>query len=331
MSKIITDADICKAANLLGCSTSAIMAVAKVESGARRGFDDQGRLLLRFEGHVFRKYTQGKYDRSYPAISYPYSRSKYRQHGYSAFNVAFKLNPNAALLSTSWGIFQIMGYNHQLCGYTSVDDMVTDYRNGENAQLFAFCGFIQRRNLVQYLMQPSLRNFARFANGYNGPSYADNAYDVKMWRSYKEFLTNPINCAAAIRVEEPEMYAEMQDLVDEIQDTEMINLDLSDVNDVAQPIAPVTESELAVPVVAEMGTTATQVPITSKVSPSSWIVTALTQISGYAMATWAMIKANLILTILGVILIAIGVWYLTKSKDRGVLKASLTNSLKDKL
>ena len=34
------------------------------------------------------------------------------------------------------------------------------------------------------------KKWANFAKGYNGPAYADNAYDVKMETAYNHFVKN---------------------------------------------------------------------------------------------------------------------------------------------
>lgn len=194
MAKKLTLNDYCDAARLLGCSVAAIKAVAKVESGGRGGFDERGRVLIRFEGHKFRGYTNGRYDHSHPNISYRYSQMRSKPHGYSAFNEAFMLNPTAAMLSTSWGMFQPMGFNYDSLGYGTVNEMIDDFKRGEREQLFAFCRLIQSWGLADELQRAQLADFARFARRYNGPDYRSNRYDEKMYRFYRQYRQQNIKC-----------------------------------------------------------------------------------------------------------------------------------------
>jgi len=48
------------------------------------------------------------------------------------------LDRDAALRSTSWGLFQIMGLNHQRANFNSVDEMINAMSKTEAHQLRAF-------------------------------------------------------------------------------------------------------------------------------------------------------------------------------------------------
>lgn len=183
MSKKLTEQDYANAAKDLKCEVAAIKAVATVESGGRSGFDSKGRLMARFEGHHFRKYTGGKFDNTHPAVSYPYKIQKSKVHDYRAFNEAFELNPNAAMISTSWGMFQPMGAGFEECGFETVDDMLTSYREGEANQLKGFVSQIKARGLADELRR---LDWAGFAKNYNGADYKANNYDGKMAAAYKK-------------------------------------------------------------------------------------------------------------------------------------------------
>ena len=182
MGTKLTDADFKEAADLIGVDVATIHAVTDVESRGG-GYDDKERLIARFEGHKFRKFTNNKFDASNPNVSYPYSRQnlKAKPHGYSAFSEAFALDPHAAMVSTSWGMFQPMGEYFGECGFDSVDDMVTAYRESEGAQLKGFIKQVKARGLVDKLKR---RDWAGFAKNYNGADYAVNAYDKKLSQAY---------------------------------------------------------------------------------------------------------------------------------------------------
>lgn len=171
----------------IGCSVAAIRAVAEVESSGS-GFDSKGRPKTLLEGHLFYKYTKGAYAKQYPSICYPTWTKRYygktRDQEWARLQQAIKLNRKAALLSTSWGTFQILGANYAACGYTDVEDFVLDMHKDSNKHLEIFTEFVIHSGLADELRD--LR-FADFARIYNGPSYRANAYDAKMLAAYNKF------------------------------------------------------------------------------------------------------------------------------------------------
>jgi len=160
-----------------------IMAVAEVESAGGGFLDNSDLPKILFEGHYFHKYTDGRYARDYPYLSYPTWTTKYYKGNrgeYDRLLEAIKIhsgNPEPALLSTSWGKFQIMGFNYQLCGFQTVTGFVNAMAMGEDAQLKAFVAYIQARGLADELKKSQ---WADFAKAYNGPQYQRNAYDKKL-------------------------------------------------------------------------------------------------------------------------------------------------------
>lgn len=199
MSKMLTEKDFQTAANKLKCEIAAIKAVAEVESKGK-GFYSNGFPVILFERHKFHKYSGGKFDKSHPHLSNakaggygPAGANQQRK-----FNEAFALDPNAALLSCSWGKFQIMGFNYEVCGFASVNDFVDAMKESEGAQLLAFVNFVIGNHLAVYLRR---KNWAKFAEGYNGEDYAKNDYDTKMAKAYDKYLKNPADLTKA---EKPE-------------------------------------------------------------------------------------------------------------------------------
>lgn len=180
----LTDEQIARAAQRIGCDAAAIRAVIEVESGGR-GFLPDGRPKVLFEAHHFHRLTNGRYTRSHPNISSAkWNRSLYSRTGtgeHARLELAAALDREAALQSCSWGRFQIMGFNHRLCGYPSVQSFVNDMYASEGRQLGAFVAYLQARSLDDELRN---RDWAGFAFGYNGPRYAENHYDTKLAKAY---------------------------------------------------------------------------------------------------------------------------------------------------
>lgn len=189
-NRTLTNQDYCNAAKIFGCEVAALMAVAEVES-AGGGYDENGRIKVRFEGHKFREYTRGKYDSSHPHLSYPYKVQKSKPHGYAAFNSAFALDEEAALKASSFGKFQPLAVNYREADFKSVRDFVDFLRVSERNQLIVFCRMVKFRHLDDELRRS---DWAGFAGNYNGSAYRDNDYDGKMSRAYARYKKLKINC-----------------------------------------------------------------------------------------------------------------------------------------
>ncbi len=186
-TKRLVEDDFIRVAEQLGCSVAAIKAVTEVESRGG-GFDPEEFPKTLFEGHWFHKLTNGEFADSYPSLSYPkWTRQHYGKtwdQEKVRLQEACQLDREAALKSASWGMFQIMGFNHEACGFPDVQSFVNAMCESEGHQLEAFANFIVANNLAKYLIN---RDWAGFARRYNGPAFAENRYDVKLAAAYKKF------------------------------------------------------------------------------------------------------------------------------------------------
>lgn len=188
---MITEQDFQKAALVIGCDVSAVKAVTQVESG-RTGFYPCGKIVIKFEGHIFHLYTKGRFDQSHPTLSYPHWTEQYSEYGeaaYKRFNQAFALDANAAMLATSFGAFQIMGDNYSSCGFKTVGDFIDFMKVGDGNQLIAFSRYVKAERIDKYLVA---RNWAAFALRYNGTLYKRNQYDTKLAAAYAKFKNSNI-------------------------------------------------------------------------------------------------------------------------------------------
>jgi hypothetical protein len=186
----LTDADFQAAATDLGVDVAAIRAVAAVESGGRSGFGDGGRPILRYELHIFHGYTRGKYDRTHPHLSQPNLAAGNRYHvggqanEYSLLHGAMILRNQVetAWNSASWGMFQVMGFNHT--GSPDVATFVAAMYESEARQLQSFLTFCRNAGLANAL---KTHDWATFARGYNGANYAVTHYDVHIANAYARY------------------------------------------------------------------------------------------------------------------------------------------------
>jgi hypothetical protein len=182
--KTLTEQDYINAAKDLGCEVAAIKAVAEVESRGS-GFLPNGEPKILFERHRFYKYTNGGYTKSHPDIcnKTPGGYGKESEQ-HAKLQRAALLNRDAALMSCSWGKFQVMGDNWKSLGYSTLQQFVNKMYESEAGHLDAFVRYIKVNGLQRHIKN---KNWAEFAKGYNGPGYKINHYDVKMAVAYKNY------------------------------------------------------------------------------------------------------------------------------------------------
>lgn len=185
---MITEKQFKISAEKIGCSVAAIKAVAEVESSGG-GFLSQNQPKILFEPHIFWKelrkngITPILSDICYPVWgTKPYGKMSQQPE---KLEKASKIDREAALKSTSWGLFQICGFNYKLCGASSVEDFVNKMSISEDVQLELFTNYIINSHLDDELINLDWKGFAA---SYNGPQYQKNKYDTKLATAYKKFL-----------------------------------------------------------------------------------------------------------------------------------------------
>lgn len=155
-------------------------AVAMVESNGK-GYRNNGFPIIRFEKHVFIRYLKNN-----KATQHLIRKAEnIRGSGWDTYQAALKIEPTFAKLSTSFGMFQIMGFNHAVVGYETVDEFVAAMEESVEKQIEAFCRFVQY-NYMQSAIKH--KRFADFAARYNGANYHANNYDVKLEDAYNNAL-----------------------------------------------------------------------------------------------------------------------------------------------
>jgi hypothetical protein len=187
------DLDYSETVKLLKIEESAIRAVCEVESGGRTGFFKDNRPVILFEGHIFwrelqkRNIDPERYKESYSDVLFPkWDKSKYKGGAaeYDRMNKAATIDEEAALCSASWGMFQIMGFNHKLCGYDSIREYVNAMKSSSENHLLAFAHFLKNTGIDKFLHN---LDWEGFAAKYNGPGYKQNRYDEKLQAAYLKY------------------------------------------------------------------------------------------------------------------------------------------------
>lgn len=182
-------------ANRLGIEPALLKAVQIVEAAGRDGFLSDGRPQILFEGHIMYKEFHKKFpDRDldylckrFSTVFYPkWDKSKYfgGLGEYKRLKLAKEIDEECALKATSWGMFQIMGFNHNLCGCKDVFDFVHKMSESHEKQLELMYYFMNNSGCLKELKE---KDWAGFAKKYNGPGYAQNAYDQKLRNAYENF------------------------------------------------------------------------------------------------------------------------------------------------
>lgn len=197
--KLLKHSDLVQAAARLGVPVATVYALNEVESQGR-GFLDNGKPVILFERHVM-------FDRLQLVRSAGDDQEQLHQRaeqlakqvpnlvnpkagGYIGGSAehqrlaqARQLDDVAALESSSWGGFQVMGYHWQRLGYSSVHDFVAAMNRSEADHLEAFVRYIEAdANLLKAL---KAQKWATVAKLYNGPNYQRNLYDVKLERAFE--------------------------------------------------------------------------------------------------------------------------------------------------
>ena len=191
--KYLNDEDFASAAAALGVDVASVETVVEVEAGGDC-FLPSGDCDILFERHIFHKQLSRKRSAAEVAklaAQYPELISV-RTGGYlggqsewKRLNQAIAIDRTAALLSASWGMFQVMGFNYTAAGYTSLEQFVKDMMDSEKFHLKAFTSFVKSN--AGLLRALKAKDWANFARGYNGPAYAKNRYDVKLAAAYAKF------------------------------------------------------------------------------------------------------------------------------------------------
>jgi len=179
-----TDEGYAAAAWLLMAETRAMKAIATVEAGGEGAFLPDGRPAALFERHVFRRLTDGRFDDDAPDLSNRepggYGKSGSWQHDRLAR--AALLDRDAALMATSWGLFQIMGFNHERAGYPVLQRFVNAAYRSADDHLRMLVMFI--RNDERLVDAIRAKAWDAFARSYNGPQYAQSQYDRRIAKAY---------------------------------------------------------------------------------------------------------------------------------------------------
>lgn len=198
ISKLLKDSDYTAAAARLKVSELAIRVFGAVE-GRGVGFLKNGKPKILFERHRMYAYLRLKKGAAFAnkmAVERPNIVNK-KSGGYQGneaeyvrLELAKQIDVESALMSASWGQFQIMGENWKELGYTSVQDFVDQQFASESDQLEAFIRFIEWKTGIIDDKKVKLIDALRAENWdavftlYNGPNYKKLGYQAKFQKEW---------------------------------------------------------------------------------------------------------------------------------------------------
>lgn len=204
MSTKLTSQKLAEVAAAAGFEPRAVRAVIKVETGGS-GYDKTtGYLLIQFEPSWFRKLlpkaTLQRITAAATAVAKKTATPEQtallqdwvttQANGVEgqvkerlAFDAATRLDKHVAALATSWGLPQMMGFNHQACGYATVEAMIEAFRQSEANQLIAMLRFIKSKPAMASALKK--KDWGVLAYYYNGAGYKAFNYDKRLAKAYE--------------------------------------------------------------------------------------------------------------------------------------------------
>lgn len=151
----------------------------------------KGKIPILLERHKVWKFYQQKYGRraalalreKHPDICNPNSGGygRYRDQYKRLAKAIHLCGAEIAHKSTSFGAFQIMGFNHKDCGFNSAVEMSDAFHKDPMwEQVKAFLNFCKHYREGELLNAMREGNFTRIAYLYNGRNYRKNRYAQRM-------------------------------------------------------------------------------------------------------------------------------------------------------
>ena len=170
-----------------GIEAAALASFIMTETGGK-GFDDKtGKILIQFEPKWFKKHVPYA-----PSGLWSVNKVDVQSKEWIAFNDAFAKNADGAMLSTSIGLGQIMGFHFKRLGFKSVGEMWDHAKKSLENQVWQICQFIQTdRELKQAII---FKDWHKIAKIYNGSGYLElskkigrEPYNITMEKNYAKF------------------------------------------------------------------------------------------------------------------------------------------------
>lgn len=198
-SLTVSDSQYKSIAKELGCEEAAVRAIAKKETKGSAYYPN-GLPAILFERHKFFKFTKPKtgthpYSK-FSDICNPsgggYSAPKDWDLGDCAYQYgkllkAAELDKDAAIMSCSWGAFQVLAEYYKEMGYKSPGQIMNQCLESIDGQIQLFIDFVKMKDretsIIKHIKN---KNWEKVAEAYNGKYYKPD-YPSDLERFYNEF------------------------------------------------------------------------------------------------------------------------------------------------
>ncbi len=184
-AKRLDDIDLPRVGALIGVGEDEIHAVMDVEASGS-GFDAQGRVKALYEPHKAYALSSGAVRAQLVSagLAYPkWGERPYPKDSYPRILLAMAIDETVALNATSWGLGQVMGFNHAAAGYPSARAMVEAFAEDEEVHLEAMIRFIIANGLDDEIRRHDWKGLAR---GYNGSGQVE-AYGARLATAFAKW------------------------------------------------------------------------------------------------------------------------------------------------
>jgi len=145
--------------------------------------------LIRIEGHHVYKHLKNRPDLLTAASKIGAASRKMnaikqgsQSKRWEMFEKLYRIDPEAAVLSTSFGLGQVLGANFKMLGFNTPEEFFLFVKSGICEQVDVTVRYIDKAGLSGYLNNQKWKPFAR---GYNGPAYAKYQYDKKIQQAMR--------------------------------------------------------------------------------------------------------------------------------------------------
>ncbi|WP_038343000.1 N-acetylmuramidase domain-containing protein [Acinetobacter sp. A47] len=196
VSKLLKDEDYKSAAKRLGVPELVIRVLGMVESKGA-GFLSNGKVKILYERHRMYFYLGQAISKTFAneqmkkvpnLVNSAAGGYKGNEAEHTRLTLAKNIHENSALMSCSWGMFQIMGENWKDLGYSSVQEFVAQQAISESHQMEAFLRFIEwKPGLLAALKKQDWHTVFTL---YNGSNYKKLGYQAKFQAAWD--LLEPI-------------------------------------------------------------------------------------------------------------------------------------------
>ena len=193
-ARFLSNQDIKDQATKAGIDPRVLFAIRSVE-GKGAGFLPDGRPLILFERHIFYREYSKKFGEAkakelqakVPNICHPtWDQTAYKGYSreYDRLELAAQYDKECAYRAASWGMFQILGQNHEVCGYPTAVAFAQDMYKSEDNHLAAVIKFI--KGDTKLFAAVKIKDFVAIATIYNGPAQAKHGYADKMKKAFTD-------------------------------------------------------------------------------------------------------------------------------------------------